>query len=253
MIKRLFPNFEFTVLLVPLSPIQWFVPRFRENVLKEIDFSTEVTNMETCRSFFAPSPSIYIPRVYRDLSSHRICVMEFIHGIKVSNVSALHAAGIDTRHVASLCVEAFAEMIFQAPFLHVDPHAGNLLVRRDAAGVPQLVLLDHGMYNYPQPGFAAFMQDLWLAMVSQDEKRVRELWRTVRNGAVRTAADAGADGPVAVQSEQVGERRRVRGRFGEEMSSELQASIEDRVANTLEMITAEVFSDRIGMVGGGEE
>ena len=66
-------------------------------------------------------------------------------------------------------------MIFQAPFLHVDPHAGNLLVRRDAAGVPQLVLLDHGMYNYPQPGFAAFMQDLWLAMVSQDEKRVREL------------------------------------------------------------------------------
>lgn len=37
------------------------------------------------------------------------------------------------------------------------------------------------------------------------------------------------------------------------MSSELQASIEDRVANTLEMITAEVFSDRIGMVGGGEE
>ena len=175
MIKRLFPNFEFTVLLVPLSPIQWFVPRFRENVLKEIDFLTEVTNMETCRSFFAPSPSIYIPRVYRDLSSHRICVMEFIHGIKVSNVSALHTAGIDTRHVASLCVEAFAEMIFQAPFLHVDPHAGNLLVRRDAAGVPQLVLLDHGMYNYPQPGFAAFMQDLWLAMVSQDEKRVREL------------------------------------------------------------------------------
>ena len=45
----------------------------------------------------------------------------------------------------------------------------------------------------------------------------------------------------------------MRGRFGEEMSSELQASIEDRVANTLEMITAVVFSDRIGMVGGGEE
>ena len=34
------------------------------------------------------------------------------------------------------------------------------------------------------------------------------------------------------------------------MSSELQASIEDRVANTLETITAVVFSDRIGLVGG---
>lgn len=131
--------------------------------------------METCRAFFDSNPSIYIPRVHRDLSSHRLCVMEFIHGIKASNVSALKADGIDTRHVASLCVEAFAEMIFQAPFLHVDPHAGNLLVRRDVSGTTQLVLLDHGMYNYPQEGFASFMQDLWLAMVSQDEKKVREL------------------------------------------------------------------------------
>lgn len=39
------------------------------------------------------------------------------------------------------------------------------------------------------------------------------------------------------------------------MSSELQASIEGRVANTLETITAEVFSNRIGMVraSGGND
>ena len=111
--------------------------------------------------------------------------MEYIHGIKVSDVQQLRSQGIDTKEVAALCVEAFARMIFQAPFLHVDPHPGNMLVRvlptnprKDSAqsnAHPQLVLLDHGMYNYMQEGFGSFMQELWLAMVQQDEKHVYEL------------------------------------------------------------------------------
>lgn len=110
--------------------------------------------------------------------------MEFIHGIKVSDVKTLQSNGFDTKEVAALCVEAFAKMIFQAPFLHVDPHPGNMFVRdlpnsqnnKKWWGAneksPQLVLLDHGMYNYIQEGFGSFMQELWLAMIEQDERRV---------------------------------------------------------------------------------
>lgn len=144
--------------------------------MKEIDFQTEITNMKICRDFFQSNSSIYVPKVYYQYSSPRICTMEFIHGIKVSNLTALHQEGIDTRQVASLCIEAFARMIFQASFLHVDPHAGNLLVRLiPGSKKPQLVLLDHGMYNYPQDGFSNFMQELWLAMVKQDRKQVEAL------------------------------------------------------------------------------
>ena len=113
--------------------------------------------------------------------------MEFIHGIKVSDVKSLKSSGFDTKEVASLCVEAFAKMIFQAPFLHVDPHPGNMLVRAlpnrrnnknhryTKKETPQLVLLDHGMYNYIQEGFGSFMQELWLSMIEQDEERVYSL------------------------------------------------------------------------------
>ena len=107
--------------------------------------------------------------------------MEFIHGIKVSDVKSLQSSGFDTKEVASLCVEAFAKMIFQAPFLHVDPHPGNMLVRSlsnhrsSNKETPQLVLLDHGMYNYIQEGFGSFMQELWLSMIEQDEEHVYSL------------------------------------------------------------------------------
>ena len=140
--------------------------------------------MNACRAFFQDSPQIYIPKVFNEICSDRICCMEFIHGIKVSDVRSLRSRGFDTKEVAALCVEAFAKMIFQAPFLHVDPHPGNMLVRalpdsqsnqhhrhRNECS-PQLVLLDHGMYNYIQEGFGSFMQDLWLSMVKQDKERV---------------------------------------------------------------------------------
>ena len=98
-------------------------------MVEEIDFEIEKKNMETCREFFEGRDDIYVPKVYPDLCSHRICMMEFIHGIKVSNVKKLRENSISTRRVAQLCVQAFSDMMFQTNFLHVDPHAGNLLVR----------------------------------------------------------------------------------------------------------------------------
>ena len=150
-----------------------------ENVENELDFSTEVSNMQKCRDFFTPYPSIYIPKVYSTLSSDRLVVMEYIRGMKVNDIPALRSHGIQPREVASLCMESFSRMIFQAGFLHVDPHPGNLMVRvihsSNGEVKPQLVILDHGMYNHSSAGFSSFMSELWLAMISQDKERVREL------------------------------------------------------------------------------
>lgn len=144
--------------------------------MREIDFEKEITNIENCRSFFSKNPQIYAPAVYHTYSSKRICMMEFIHGAKVSDVKSIRAMGIHPTDVAKLIVQAFSDMIFQAPFMHVDPHAGNLLVRIQPGGSqPQLVMLDHGMYTYVDKDFTTFVQELWLGMVSQDTAHVKEL------------------------------------------------------------------------------
>ena len=130
--------------------------------------------------------------------------MEFIHGVKTSNVKQIRAMGIDTRQVAQLCVQAFADMMFQAPFLHVDPHAGNLFVRKDPiSGNPQLVLLDHGMYNYFESGFNEFLQNLWLAMVAQDSKEMDRLCRQFTPGKVCSVACFVDDRTINDVSQQV--------------------------------------------------
>ena len=207
-------------------------------MLREIDFSIEATNMKVCRAFFEGNESIYVPKVFDSLCSKRMCVMEFIHGVKANDVEQLRKDGIDTKEVARLCVQAFASMIFHAPFLHVDPHAGNLFVRKQANGKPQLVLLDHGMYNYFEKGFNEFIQELWLAMVAQDQRRVNELCSVYQLERFSQL----------ISLSMTGRSMTSHNKFGEEMGGELHDSIEDRMKHAMQTVTMDIFEKRLGIV-----
>lgn len=50
--------------------------------------------------------------------------------------------------IAEKLIQAFAEQIFYTGFIHSDPHPGNVLVRKGPDGKAQLVLLDHGLYQF---------------------------------------------------------------------------------------------------------
>ena len=142
---------------------------------REFNFLQETENMSDCRAFFANNPSIYVPKPYTSLCSKRIVVMEYIDGVKASDLEGIAKMGLDKKEIGQLCVQAFSEMIFSFKKLHMDPHAGNLLVRTiPGTTKPQLVLIDHGMYMHFREGFNHDFQQLWLAMITQDKAKVRE-------------------------------------------------------------------------------
>ena len=43
--------------------------------------------------------------------------------------------------------QMYADMIFKYGYVHCDPHPGNVLVRKNANGKEEIVLLDHGLYT----------------------------------------------------------------------------------------------------------
>jgi ubiquinone biosynthesis protein len=87
-------------------------------------------------------PEITVPRIYDDLSGTRVITMEFITGIKISKVEALHEAGFDTDELGSVFIRAVIKQILIDGFFHGDPHPGNLLA--DPAN-KRLVFLDMGL------------------------------------------------------------------------------------------------------------
>ncbi|MDH7498689.1 MAG: AarF/UbiB family protein, partial [Syntrophomonadaceae bacterium] len=104
------------------------VREFAQALRKEMDFAQEGRNADKFRRNFAGSETVLIPRVFWHVTTPRVLVLEYVGGVKVSDVEALKAAGYDLTRVAAHVVEALFHQIYTHGFFHADPHPGNLAV-----------------------------------------------------------------------------------------------------------------------------
>lgn len=122
-----------------------------EMVCLELEFEREAASTERVRAAFAGVPGVRIPRVYRELSTDRIMVLEFVEGRPLTDLDGLRADGVDLRAVAGAVAEVYATMMFDHGFFQGDPHPGNLFVGPDRTTI---VVLDFGLAKELPPGFA---------------------------------------------------------------------------------------------------
>jgi len=116
------------------------VEDFAESIGQQLSFRTEIANMTAMRRALQASPVI-VPRVWRDLSSDHVLVMERQFGVGVDHPETLDALGVDRRSVLETLVGSFLVSALGSGTFHGDLHAGNMLVRRDG----RLALLDFGV------------------------------------------------------------------------------------------------------------
>ncbi len=107
---------------------------------RELDYRFEARTTQQVCANFAGDATVHIPRVYLDLCSKRLMVMEFIEGTKLSRLGGVEAASIDRRAVARNLTTAMAKQIFVDRLFHADPSPGNLMVQ----GTETVVFLDFG-------------------------------------------------------------------------------------------------------------
>ena len=112
----------------------------------ELNFLQEARNAQRVKAMFADDLRVYVPTVVPELTSRRVLVMEYIHGVKPTDLAGVRALGVDPKALASAVSRFFGAQVHVHGFVHCDPHSGNLLVRRSPVdGLGQLVVLDHGM------------------------------------------------------------------------------------------------------------
>jgi aarF domain-containing kinase len=140
------------------------IDELSSNVPLELDFVNEGRNAERIGAFFAGRDDLGVPAIHWDLTSERVLVMERVEGIKVSDVAALKAAGIDPGAVMRILVEAYCEQVLIHGFFHADPHPGNLLVQAGPHG-PRVVFLDFGLAKQLPEGFRQGVVDLLGALI----------------------------------------------------------------------------------------
>ncbi len=117
---------------------------FADTLHNELNYRREGRNADRFRQNFARERYLYIPKVYWELTTERVLVLERIYGIKIDALGALDAAGHDRHKVASHAARMIIKEVLQDGFFHADPHPGNFLVMEDGV----IAALDFGMTGY---------------------------------------------------------------------------------------------------------
>lgn len=163
LLGKVYPKLDFADILKEL----------KGNMARELDFVAEATNAEKCARDLSHLPYVYVPKVHWNLTTKKILTTEFIHGVKISNKQALAEAGLSLHDIDNKLVRCFADQIFHSGHVHADPHPGNLYVRKDKQGKAELVLLDHGLYEYMEATERIALANMFKAIVLKDEEAMR--------------------------------------------------------------------------------
>ncbi|MFT4898648.1 MAG: ubiquinone biosynthesis protein [Flavobacteriales bacterium] len=112
----------------------------KKMIQEELDYVHEAQQIEIISSNLKKDDRIVIPKVYNQLSTGKVLVMDFVEGEKITDRAFLAQNGIDTEVVIKNFLDIFSKNIFIDGVYHADPHPGNVLVNESG----QIVLLDFG-------------------------------------------------------------------------------------------------------------
>ncbi|BDG06570.1 ABC1 kinase family protein [Anaeromyxobacter oryzae] len=115
------------------------IEEFDRTVHEELDFTNEARNAQAMAAKSTGREFLVVPRVHAGLSSSTILTLDYVEGVKVSDVTA--EAGFDLEQVARNIIEAAFRQLFEDGLFHGDPHPGNILVLPGN----RIALLDFGL------------------------------------------------------------------------------------------------------------
>ncbi|MBU1342934.1 MAG: AarF/ABC1/UbiB kinase family protein, partial [Proteobacteria bacterium] len=140
------------------------VEEFASTLEKELDYTLEASNMERVAQQFYFDSTIYIPKVYLGRTTERVLTMEYIQGIKISELDVLDKEGMDRKILTMRGADLILKQVFEYGFFHADLHPGNLFA------LPNNVLgpVDFGMMGFMDRRAREVFIDLIASVVTEN-------------------------------------------------------------------------------------
>lgn len=146
------------------------VEEFARVIELEMDFSVEARYMERFARQFAGNEAVHVPAFFAEYSTTRVLTMEYIEGIKASNVEKLDSCGYDRKLIASRGAELVLDQVFRFGLFHADPHPGNIFI------LPGNVIcyVDFGMMGTVDRRSREDFADILTGYVSKNEMKTAQ-------------------------------------------------------------------------------
>jgi ubiquinone biosynthesis protein len=147
------------------------VQEFSRTLEKEIDYTIEALHIERFARQSMDDPTVYVPKVFRDTTTERVLTMEYIDGIKASEIDRIEREGLDRKIITERGADLILRQVFDHGFFHADPHPGNIFVLPDNV----ICYIDFGMMGSIDRQTREDFADLIYTVVQRDEFRATQM------------------------------------------------------------------------------
>jgi ubiquinone biosynthesis protein len=144
--------------------------QFARSLLSELDFQREASAMEEMAVLVGPSGDVRVPKLYRDLCTHRLLVQERFEGMTVADAEKSGEWRADRRLLAERLLRSMLDQVLRYGFFHADPHPGNVFILSDGS----LGLIDFGAVGRLDSIQQAAIVDMLIAITRHDVALLRE-------------------------------------------------------------------------------
>jgi ubiquinone biosynthesis protein len=138
-----------------------------DNLLGETDYRKEVQNAILFRHNFRKVPWVKVPRIYENLSSPNVIVMEYVASEKLTDIQT---EGVNKKKLCGALINTYVMQTMEHGFFHADPHPGNVGFLPEG----RLVFYDFGLVIPINEELKAGFMELLVHIINKDTKKIVE-------------------------------------------------------------------------------
>ncbi|WP_260924793.1 2-polyprenylphenol 6-hydroxylase [Novosphingobium sp. 9] len=142
--------------------------------LREFDLRREAASASELADVMEGIEGYRVPDIDWDRTAGSVLTLEWIDGIKMSQVEALRAAGHDMPALARRLVLTFLTQAISAGFFHADMHQGNLFVK-GTPEAPEIVAIDFGIMGRINRQARLWLAEILYGLTTGNYRRVAEI------------------------------------------------------------------------------
>ncbi|MGL5794734.1 MAG: ABC1 kinase family protein, partial [Waterburya sp.] len=146
------------------------VDEFGTKLFEEIDYINEAKNAQKFALNFDGDPEVKVPIIYPQYSSNRVLTLEWINGIKLTDLAKLEAAGLDADNLIKIGVTSGLRQLLEYGFFHADPHPGNLFATLDG----RMAYIDFGMMDQLEESMKETIASAVVQLINRDYQALAE-------------------------------------------------------------------------------
>lgn len=148
------------------------VKTFSETVFFELDLRFEAAAAtELAENMKRHNAGLRVPAVDWTRTSRRVLVTEWIDGIPLGDVEAIHASGIDTTMILTKAARSLFAQVFMDGFFHADLHPGNLFLDKNG----DVVAVDFGIMGRLDWNSRIYMAEILRGFLTEDYQHVAQM------------------------------------------------------------------------------